>query len=142
MDKIQKCSKCDGDIDISKAEVIKSNVFVEDQEYMSICFQCPNCNEVHIFSVDNKLTNKICKELEKDNIKLNNYVTNGCTVTNKMKQKNIKLRLKLDLLRQTLYKNLLGKSYQLYTEDNILIKTGIFELPNLKSEEENNEKLK
>ena len=63
MDKIQKCSKCDGDIDISKAEVIKSNVFVEDQEYMSICFQCPNCNEVHIFSVDNKLTNKICKEL-------------------------------------------------------------------------------
>ena len=137
MDKIQKCSKCDGDIDISKAEVIKSNVFVEDQEYMSICFQCPNCNEVHIFSVDNKLTNKICKELEKDNTKLNNYVTSGCTVTNKMKQKNIKLRLKLDLLRQTLYKNLLGKSYQLYTEDNILIKTGIFELPNLKSEEEN-----
>ena len=137
MDKIQKCSKCDGDIDISKAEIIKSNVFVEDQEDMSICFQCPNCNEVHIFSVDNKLTNKICKELEKDNTKLNNYVTNGCTVTNKMKQKNIKLRLKLDLLRQTLYKNLLGKSYQLYTEDNILIKTGIFELPNLKSEEEN-----
>ena len=137
MDKIQKCSKCDGDIDISKTEIIKSNVFVEDQEYMSICFQCPNCNEVHIFSVDNKLTNKICKEFEKDNIKLNNYVTNGCTVTNKMKQKNIKLRLKLDLLRQTLYKNLLGKSYQLYTEDNILIKTGIFELPNLKSEEEN-----
>lgn len=137
MDKIQKCSKCDGDIDISKTEIIKSNVFVEDQEYMSICFQCPNCNEVRIFSVDNRLTNKICKELEKDNIKLNNYVTNGCTVTNKMKQKNIKLRLKLDLLRQTLYKNLLGKSYQLYTEDNILIKTGIFELPNLKSEEEN-----
>lgn len=137
MDKIQKCSKCDGDIDISKAETIKSSVFVEDQEYISICFQCPNCNEVHIFSVDNKLTNKICKELEKDNVKLNNYVTNGCTVTSKMKQKNIKLRLKLDLLRQTLYKNLLGKSYQLYTEDKILIKTGIFELPNLKSEEEN-----
>lgn len=127
---IYKCSKCEGNIDIRTTQSSPSEMLIENQKYKCFYFQCPTCNEIFIFCIDNDLTYKVFQELYKQNLIIENYVNNNCTIGKKMKEKNIKLRMKLQLLRQTLYKNLDGKDYQLFSLDGKLVKTGKFELPN------------
>lgn len=128
--KVYKCDKCKGDIDITKTQSNSSVILFEDEKYKCFYFQCPSCDEIYIFCIDNDLTYKVFQELYKQSMIIENYIRNNCTIGKKFQNKNIKLRMKLQLLRQTLYKNLEGKDYQLFSQDGQLIKTGKFELPN------------
>lgn len=141
MQKTLKCNLCNCYNNIKDLEVKTFRMTVGDSEYISNYYICPHCNELNLFSLDSKITEKFVKELNKNNGKIEQWLKNGCTVTPKMKKDNIKLRMKVNLLRRMLYNKLDGKTYQLFDVDNNIIKTGIFKKPiNNFGEENKNEK--
>lgn len=134
MQKTLECIQCKKINNIKALEVKRSRMVIGDSEYICNYYICPGCEGINLFSIDNEVTNKIFEELQKDNQKIKTWMTNKCEVTSKMKQKNIKLRLKYNLLQQTLYNKIVGKDYQLLSDNNLVIKTGKLQLPNFESE--------
>lgn len=125
-----ECLDCQGTINIKFVSAKKSKMKIGDEEYICIYYLCPHCTSPQIFSIDNIMTAKIHNTLMVEDKKMQN-LRNTNKITKNVISKNIKLRMKLNLLRQTLYKNIQHQSYQLFDENNNIIKTGIFELPNL-----------
>ena len=136
MQETLECIECKGNVNSKDLKAIESRILVEDKEYICNYFICPICNKINVVTIDNDLTYKVWKELNKNNTKLKTYFENGCKVSQNMRTNNVKLRLKLNLLRQTLYKSLLGQGYQILDKESNIITSGIIKLPNLESEEE------
>lgn len=131
MQKTLECIKCKNNNNTKDLKVKRTRMNIEDSEYICNYYICPICNEINLFTVDNNITNKCFKELEKDNQKMKNWQMNGCIISQNMKKKNLKLRLKYNLLLRTLNNNIIGKDYQLFADDNkTIIKTGKIQLPN------------
>lgn len=133
MENLIQCFECNYAINSKEVEVMPYKMIVNNTEYIALCYKCPKCNGYNIYSVDNKLTYEIHKET------IRAYYKNkrAKKIKSSQLEANVKLRLKLNLLRQSLIKNISNQNYQLFDKDNKLVKTGKFELPNLKSEEEN-----
>lgn len=129
-----ECMECNNKSNskLLKPELMKAEI--NNEVYNIVCFNCSNCNKLSIVSIDNEITSKVLKELDKNNLKLQTYKSNNCTITKNMLSQNTKLRLKLNLLRGVLYRKLDNQDYQLLDNESNIIQTGIIKLPKLISD--------
>lgn len=125
-----KCNECKKEIDMFSVETHTSTGNIGEDKYIFIFCVCPNCQHIIIMMIDNEMTYKIFNDLLNDNKKLENIKLLHGNVSKKRLNNNMKIRLKLQLLRTNLHKHLDGQEYQFTGLNNELL-TGIFKLPNL-----------
>lgn len=123
--KIQ-CSKCNNETEANKVKIKRFIGKFNDveEQFTFTCKICPYCNNQEVIAIDNGLTSQLYYKLIHEHVNLMNEYKKKGKISSKHKIDNAKLKLKLQVLRTTLYKNHNNQEYQ-YTDDAGLIHTGI-----------------